>query len=323
MIEFSRPGKAIIPEPTPQTIQESLSVPNLDKDSFRAEIGESRNASPGQVHSSVNADEILLRIRNIAASSNVEASETVGLHQIPIPGTDEIRSLPIEEVLSRYQQAHSAFAKFADTMRSEVSRLGFSGRGDGDLEAIVTQRRGSYPGGDGRLMVWGIEEVSNLTRSELANSLEEAGYRSMKYATLENDTRQRIDPIPGGVMITIEQTQVVGLSVNKERSWLNPDSINHVGEKAISLNPDNFDQTLLGVIGFGRFSQYHEFLKELAEIMKANGPDQEYQRTESAEEEKANRIAAYNDAYLRDELTKKIAGLSIARDALGLLGRST
>lgn len=249
-----------------------------------------------------------------AAPSAAPLSAQSIREQVNIPTAEQFPRLSVDELRERYAASRAVLEPEVEKRRDQFTSMGFSGRGEGDLERIFQNKRCS----DSRnIQAFGLAGLRGSSSATLFDNLEEATVHAAGYATLKNETRLQTDPEPGGVMVLALKAPVrEGLiGSNSVRPW---DRGEYLVERTfLTLNPDTFDQTVLGAIGYNRFGPMHA----VAEKMSA-----EFGRVE-AERERApfghqsipGLITQGNEFYERIFIARQFLALSLIVDTIALM----
>lgn len=228
------------------------------------------------------------------------------LKNLSWPDPEKLRTAPLDELKNVYNENRKVLEEVAGSLKDIVPGLALSGRGGIDLENIFHEKRGTYSGINGNLMVWAVRDALSMDPSALVNSLEQMCFRAVSYA-MGFESRRAYDPEirPGGVMVMLPDIKLSPRFKGADPLQRVDYEKNPVGEDDISLHPENFKRVVVGVVSGDRFVEQDKIESELSAIMKAAYDQKNPER--------------YNAAYLRREVCMVIKAGSVLTDALNLL----
>lgn len=216
----------------------------------------------------------------------------------------------IAELEQIYRSNRPHLENAVSAFQSHLGTFGLSGRGQNDLNTILTEKRGTY-GESSSIMYIAVSKPQELSVRELTNNLSEAAMFAADYSCLKNETRTKFDPIPGGIIITQSDRTFRSSLTSKGSPQIYKDEPFQLGEDTISIHPDTFDRSVRGAIPYSTYGKFFEALESLAP---------QYERINDPRSALDSAYVNYfnNDLYPRREIIHRLAADFIVAQALNI-----
>ena len=297
---FQRKDLSIAKDLSPEQERASTFSSKSSIDSFRRD--------EGQILAQMHTGEISIADgQKVIAAMEKRQYSYGSLYEIP--AFQKFQTASLQQLESHREDIHQNIISQSHEVKTRLLNLGFSGRGELDLERIMTRRQGSYgftTDGTpiGRIMAFGAMDRTELTPHGIA-SLEVAAYKAHTYACWNTPERTKVDPNPGGIILLNSKNAMLE-AVSPTDGW--PPGVGHT---TMRLDPSNFGEVVEGAVSYYRSENLHISEKTL----RKKYTDILYNSPDASEDYKRD---THNDLAPRIELNKRFIGLSILMDALKL-----